>query len=66
MLANLRNRIAIDTYLVSAPSPVPCGGNVLFDVIEEDGRPVIDDIHRVVENERDSVIEEMESIAKGE
>jgi len=39
---------------------------VHFDVIEEDGRPVIDDIHRVVEDERDSVIEEMESIAKGE
>jgi hypothetical protein len=39
---------------------------VHFDVVQEEGRPVIDDIHRVVENERDSVIEEMQSIAKGE
>ncbi|WP_117195668.1 hypothetical protein [Rhizobium terrae] len=37
-----------------------------FDVIQEGGKPVIDDIHRVVDNERDSVIEEMQSIAKGE
>lgn len=37
-----------------------------FDVIEEEGRPVIDDIHRVADGERDSIIEEMGSIAKGE
>ncbi|MFB9952134.1 hypothetical protein ACFFP0_25085 [Rhizobium puerariae] len=37
-----------------------------FDVIQEGGKPVIDDIHRVVDDERDSVIEEMQSIAKGE
>ncbi|KQQ37238.1 MULTISPECIES: hypothetical protein [Rhizobium/Agrobacterium group] len=39
---------------------------VHFDVIEEDGKPVIKDIHRVVENESDSLVEEMQSIAKGE
>ncbi len=39
---------------------------VRFDVIEEEGRPVIDDIHRVADGESDSVIEEMQSIAKGE
>jgi len=39
---------------------------VHFDVIDEDGKPVIDDIHRVADGERDSVIEEMQSIAKGE
>ncbi|TWF56400.1 hypothetical protein [Neorhizobium alkalisoli] len=39
---------------------------VHFDVIDEGGKPVIDDIHRVVENERDSLVEEMQSIAKGE
>ncbi|MGK6313564.1 hypothetical protein [Neorhizobium sp. DT-125] len=39
---------------------------VHFDVTEEDGKPVIDDIHRVADGERDSVIEEMQSIAKGE
>lgn len=39
---------------------------VHFDVIEEGGKPVIDDIHRVADGESDSVIEEMQSIAKGE
>ncbi len=39
---------------------------VLFDVIDEAGKPVIDDIHRVADGESDSVIEEMQSIAKGE
>jgi len=39
---------------------------VRFDVVEEDGKPVIDDIHRVADGESDSVIEEMQSIAKGE
>lgn len=39
---------------------------VHFDVIDEDGKPVIDDIHRVADGESDSVIEEMQSIAKGE
>lgn len=39
---------------------------VHFDVIDEDGKPVIDDIHRVADGERDSVVEEMQSIAKGE
>jgi hypothetical protein len=37
-----------------------------FDIIQEAGKPVIDDIHRVADGERDSVIEEMQSIAKGE
>jgi len=39
---------------------------VHFDVIEEDGKPVVDDIHRVADGERDSLVEEMQSIAKGE
>jgi hypothetical protein len=39
---------------------------VHFDVIEEGGNPVIDDIHRVADGESDSVIGEMQSIAKGE
>ncbi|WP_105384752.1 hypothetical protein [Neorhizobium alkalisoli] len=39
---------------------------VHFDVIGEDGKSVIDDIHRVAEGEKDSVVEEMQSIAKGE
>ncbi|SFB42898.1 hypothetical protein SAMN03159496_03640 [Rhizobium sp. NFR07] len=39
---------------------------VQFDVIDEDGKPVIDDIHRVADGESDSLIEEMQSIAKGE
>lgn len=39
---------------------------VHFDVIEENGKAVIDDIHRVSDGERDSVIDEMQSIAKGE
>ena len=39
---------------------------VNFDVIEEGGKPVIDDIHRVADGESDSVVEEMQSIAKGE
>jgi hypothetical protein len=39
---------------------------VHFDVIDENGKPVIDDIHRVGDGERDSLLEEMHSIAKGE
>ena len=39
---------------------------VHFDVIEENGKPVIDDIHRVMDGQKDSLIEEMQSIAKGE
>jgi hypothetical protein len=39
---------------------------VHFDVIQEDGRPVIDDIHRVGEDETDSLVDEMNSIIKGE
>ncbi|MFD1743927.1 hypothetical protein ACFSE1_00470 [Rhizobium helianthi] len=39
---------------------------IQFDVISEDGRPVIDDIHHIAENERDSVIAEMQSLAKGQ
>jgi hypothetical protein len=39
---------------------------VRFDIVEEDGRPVIDDIHRVADGESDSLIEEMQAIAKGE
>jgi hypothetical protein len=37
-----------------------------FDVVMEGARPVIDDIHRVADNERDSVIAEMQSLAKGQ
>jgi len=39
---------------------------VHFDVIQEAGKPVIDDIHRVTDGESDSLYEEMQSIAKGE
>jgi hypothetical protein len=39
---------------------------VHFDVIDEAGKPVIDDIHRFADGESDSVVEEMQSIAKGE
>jgi hypothetical protein len=39
---------------------------VRFDVIDEDAKPVIDDIHRVADGESDSLIEEMQSIATGE
>ena len=39
---------------------------VHFDVIDENGKPVIDDIHRVTDGERDSLVEEMQTIAKGE
>lgn len=39
---------------------------VQFDVIMEDGRPVIDDIHHIADNERDSVIAEMQNLAKGQ
>ena len=40
---------------------------VHFDVVDEAGKPVIDDIHRVAEEgQRDSLLEEMQSIAKGE
>lgn len=39
---------------------------VNFDVIEEDGRPVINDIHRVGDEGTDSLREEMATIIKGE
>ncbi|MGF9695345.1 hypothetical protein AAIH46_21205 [Rhizobium sp. 0TCS1.26] len=39
---------------------------VHFDVIIEDGTPVIDDIHRAADGERDSVLAEMQSLAKGQ
>lgn len=39
---------------------------VHFDVIQENGKPVIDDIHRVTDSERDSLVEEMQVLAKGE
>ncbi|MDO1583883.1 hypothetical protein [Rhizobium oryzicola] len=39
---------------------------VHFDVITEDGKPVIDDIHRVADNERDSVFKELQELAKGQ
>ncbi len=39
---------------------------VNFDVIEEDGRPVINDIHRVGDEGRDSLLQEMTNIIKGE
>jgi len=39
---------------------------VHFDVVEENGKPLIDDIHRIADGERDSLVEEMQSIAKGE
>lgn len=37
-----------------------------FDVIEEDGKPVISDIHRVGDEGRDSLVQEMTNIIKGE
>jgi len=39
---------------------------VHFDVITEDGRPVIDDIHRYEDDESDSVYAEMQELAKGQ
>lgn len=39
---------------------------VHFDVISEDGRPVIDDIHRYDDDETDSVYKEMQELAKGQ
>jgi hypothetical protein len=39
---------------------------VHFDVIDEGGKPVIDDIHRIADGQKDSLVEEMQSIAKGE
>lgn len=39
---------------------------VYFDVIQEDGKNVIDDIRRVTDGEKDSLFEEMQLIAKGE
>lgn len=38
---------------------------VHFDVVIENGKPVIDDMHHVAEGERDSVYAEMQSLAKG-
>ena len=37
-----------------------------FDVTTEDGRPVNNDIHRVADGERDSVLDEMRQLAKAE
>jgi hypothetical protein len=37
---------------------------VHFDVITENGRPVISDIHRVTEGKQDSLLKEMQDIAK--
>lgn len=39
---------------------------VQFDVITENGKPVIDDIHHIADGERDSVFAEMQSLAKGQ
>ncbi|WP_313616987.1 hypothetical protein [Agrobacterium sp.] len=39
---------------------------VHFDVIEENGKPVIDDIHRVGDDGTDSLLVEMDGIIKGE
>ncbi|SCX27901.1 hypothetical protein DSM25558_4326 [Agrobacterium sp. DSM 25558] len=39
---------------------------VNFDVVEEDGKPVINDIHRVGDEGRDSLLQEMANIIKGE
>ena len=39
---------------------------VNFDVITEDGKPVIKDIHRVGDEGRDSLLQEMANIIKGE
>lgn len=39
---------------------------VHFDVVTEDGRAVIKDIHHVVDGERDSVVSEMQSILSAE
>jgi hypothetical protein len=37
---------------------------VHFDVVTEDGRPVISDIHRVIDGKPDSLVKEMKDIAK--
>lgn len=37
-----------------------------FDIIDEGGKPVINDMHRVGDDGRDSVLSEMAEIAKGE
>lgn len=39
---------------------------VSFDIINENGKTVIDDIHRIADGERDSLIAEMQAIAKGQ
>ncbi|MNE90409.1 hypothetical protein D3C80_1879170 [compost metagenome] len=39
---------------------------VHFDVVEEDGKPVIEDIHRVGDDGTDSLVVEMDGIIKGE
>jgi hypothetical protein len=39
---------------------------VHFDVIDEGGKPVINDMHRVVDDGRESLRQEMAEIAKGE
>ena len=37
---------------------------VRFDVVTEDGKPVISDIHRVIDGKADSLVAEMKDIAK--
>lgn len=39
---------------------------VSFDIITENGKIVVDDIHRIADGERDSIIAEMQAIAKGQ
>lgn len=39
---------------------------VQFDVVTENGKPVIDDIHHIADGERDSVFAEMQILAKGQ
>ncbi len=38
---------------------------VHFDIVMEGGKPVIDDIHHVADGERDSIMAEMQALAKG-
>lgn len=39
---------------------------VSFDIITENGKTVIDDIHRIGDGEKDSLLAEMQAIAKGQ
>ena len=39
---------------------------VSFDIITENGKTVIDDIHRIADGEKDSLLAEMQAIVKGQ